>query len=1133
MYLNADGSCRYSPTDLIAWLEGDFAAWCERFAAGRGVGSSTAAAIDPIVLPDEADPELQLVAAKGLEHETRYLHALREREPAMVELSRDHPPADTLAAMRAGAPVIFQGCLADGAWHGYPDFLFRVDGESAVGAWHYEPWDTKLARSPRPYFLTQLCAYADLLERVQGRRPRSLVIILGNGEERRFSTDEYFYHYLQVRDSFLAFQDAWSPAQMPDPGLDRGWGRWTSAAEARLERSDHLSRVANITRGQVRRFEEAGITTLTALAASNGDEVPHIAAAVRRRLRRQASLQLESRGAAVPLWELRPPDPEPRRGLALLPPASKLDVYFDMEGFPFAEGGLEYLFGAAADEPDGTGFRDWWAHRDVEEKRAFEGFIDYVMERWRRDPAMHVYHYAAYERSALRRLMGKYGTREAEVDDLLRYGVLVDLYAVVRQGLIVGTPGYSLKEIERLYLPKREGKITSAGSSVVEYQRWLDSGEPPEWRQSPILGAIRDYNRVDCESTGQLRAWLAQRQAEAGIGYVPEQSAEARAAAGTDREPSAAEILAEKLLARAAGELETDPERARVTQLLGWLVEYHRREERPMWWRMFERHGMSEEELRDDFDCLAGLTRTDTPPRPEKQSLAHQYAFDPSQETRLSAGSKCHVAGDPNCKVEIFTFDGDAGLLELKLGKKRVLPARLSLIPDEHVGAGVIKDAVLRFAQSWADGGGTHQCVEDLLFRRRPRIRGHHGAALLDESALIPQVTDLAGRLEGTTLCIQGPPGTGKTYTAAAMIADLLGRGKRVGITANSHKVILNLMGAVLKAMQESAPVPMYKARTAGGDDDGPYFDGAIAGLDSADVTGVVGTGAVLVGGTAWVFSRPELAGRFDYLFVDEAGQVPLANAVAVGQSAASLVLVGDQMQLAQPLQGSHPGESGRSCLVYALDGHATIPPEFGIFLGTSWRMHPHVCRFISDAIYDGRLTSHPDTERQAVTGARSEGLVPRETGIVFIPVKHVGCTQWSDDEADVIGRIVDELLQRTAVDRHGWSHPLTLDDILFVTPFNMQVRRLRERYPTARIGSVDRFQGQEAPVVIVSLCASTLDEAPRGASFLLDRNRLNVAVSRAQALAIVVASPALLAARCGSIEEMGLVNVLCRLARH
>jgi len=290
----------------------------------------------------------------------------------------------------------------------------------------------------------------------------------------------------------------------------------------------------------------------------------------------------------------------------------------------------------------------------------------------------------------------------------------------------------------------------------------------------------------------------------------------------------------------------------------------------------------------------------------------------------------------------------------------------------------------------------------------------------------------------------------------------------------------------------------------------------------------------VLVGGTAWVFSREELAGAFDCLFVDEAGQVSLANAVAVGQAAHNLILIGDQMQLAQPMQGSHPGETGLSCLDYALHGHATIPEDLGIFLGTTWRMHPDLCRFVSEAFYDGRLASTPETARQRVIQHRAGGPVARETGILWVPVDHDGCTQSSEEECEAITAIVEDLLERQVVDRDGVTRPMTLSDILMVTPFNRQVSCLRKRFgPSARIGSVDKFQGQEAPVVIVSLCASTLDEAPRGAGFLLSPNRLNVAVSRAQALAIVVGSRELLETRCTSVEEMRLVNVLCHVAQY
>jgi superfamily I DNA and/or RNA helicase len=397
----------------------------------------------------------------------------------------------------------------------------------------------------------------------------------------------------------------------------------------------------------------------------------------------------------------------------------------------------------------------------------------------------------------------------------------------------------------------------------------------------------------------------------------------------------------------------------------------------------------------------------------------------------------------------------------------------------------------------------------------------------------VTRTTDLAGRLDGGTLCIQGPPGTGKTTTAAAIILELLHRGKHIGVTANSHKVILNLMRAVVSA-GGTAGVSARLYKVGDHDDDPLVEQGIVQELESGDVDGALGEGGVLVGGTAWVFSRAELEGRFDYLFVDEAGQVSLANAVAVGLSARNLVLIGDQMQLAQPSQGSHPGETGLSCLEYLLHGHATVPAELGVFLGLSYRMHGDVCRFISEAIYDGRLASGPGTERHRVIANDGAELVPAETGIVWVPVAHDGCGQSSDEECRRIVGIVEELLGRDVVGKDGRTRRMTLDDILIVAPFNMQVRCLRERLGAgARIGSVDKFQGQEAAVVIVSLCSSTLDESPRGAAFLLSPNRLNVAVSRAQALAIVVGCPELLETRCRSVEEMKLVNLLCHLVQY
>jgi len=475
-----------------------------------------------------------------------------------------------------------------------------------------------------------------------------------------------------------------------------------------------------------------------------------------------------------------------------------------------------------------------------------------------------------------------------------------------------------------------------------------------------------------------------------------------------DSDQAAAEILAARLVERGRARLEAA--RARVAQspgvtlseakgresghgneegeldqLVGWLVQFHRRDEKPMWWRKFKRHEMSVEERYDDPDCLAALTRTSRPTWSIKQSKGFEYRWDTGQETKLHPGNKCFIAGT-DMTAEIVAMDEDEGLIELK--STDALPDRLCLIPNELVDAKTIKKAIARFAAAWERGEIASQAVDDLLRRRPPRIAGGAapGAPLLDgRGEFLAEARALVSRLGGTTLCIQGPPGTGKTWNAAGIIADLLRQGRRIGVTAQSHKVILHLVASVKAALaREGVSAPLCKVVSKPSEESYPT-DPDILTVESKDARGVVGDGAVLLGGTYWVFCRDEMVGALDYLFVDEAGQVPLASAVAVGQSARNLILVGDQMQLAQPTQGTHPGDTGLSCLEYLLQGRATVPRELGLFLERTRRMHPDVCRFISDAIYDGRLESIPETARHRVVPdpvsshpERSEGAMPQ-----------------------------------------------------------------------------------------------------------------------------------------------------------
>lgn len=1136
-----DDSFRFSPKDLIAYLEGDFAAWCERNHAEQshhsgpgGVAGGGVRPTDGMFTPDVADEEMELVIRRGLEHEARHLAGLRSREPGLVEIPKDDGAYEaTRRAMQDGAPVIFQGELRAEPWMGIADFLHRMDGSCSLGSHFYEPWDTKLARSAKPYFLLQLCAYVDMLESMQGRRPERFGFVLGDGTEAPFRTVDVWHYYRRLKRSFEAFQRDWSPDAHPDPALDRTHGRWSGCAEKLLEDRDDLSLVAGITRSQIVRLREYGIDTLTCLATIDVASVPRMTAATFGTLKAQAAMQLASRTRGSIQWGYRAIDAErPRRGLALLPPASPNDVFFDIEGFPFAEnGGLEYLLGAVTVDSGTPEFYDWWAHDEAQEKRAFEQCIDWMYARWQKDPSLHIYHYASYERTALGRLMGKYATREFEVDQLFRQNVLVDLYPIVMQSVVIGAPSYSLKKVERLYMGQRSGEVVSAGGSVVEYQRWLDEQESPDPAQSPILGRIRSYNEVDCVSTVGLRDWLLARQADAGIPWFPPATSDD---AKQPNVPSPAEELASRLLARAENE-EEGSEARRITSLLAWLLEFHRREEKPWWWRYFERMGATDEVLFDDADCLAGLVRTDRPPRAIKKSMGYEYRFDPDQETKLRDGDTCAIAGtdDETCVIEAFV-DRDSGLVELKVGPKRTLPDRLSLVPKDLITTTPLREAILRFVTRWCEDPKCHPALADLIERQPPRLcrpeRSEGPAFFIDETRdITPQAIDAARRLDRSALCIQGPPGTGKTTVAAEIILALVEDGKRVGIVANSHQVILNLLAKIAERGGERGQQPALIK--VGGEADHPLIASSrMQHIDSKGARDAIAAGPLVIGGTAWLFSRPELDGSLDYLFIEEAGQLCLANAVAVGCVAANLILLGDQMQLGQPTQGSHPGECGLSVLEYLLQSHATVPKELGIFLGLSYRMHPEVCRLISDAYYDGRLESAPSTAWNRIIGAAATA-VGLEAGVRFIPVEHLGCSQDSEEEVCAIESLVGDLLGCTVAVNGALPRPMELSDILIVAPFNMQVRALKQRLgASARIGSVDKFQGQEAPVVIVSMCASTLDDAPRGSGFLLSRNRLNVAISRAQALAIVVASGRLGDVRVCSVEEMQLVSGWCRI---
>ncbi len=1121
-----NGRYYYSPTDLNEFLASPFATWMSRYALDSPGQAQ----------PDPEPLSLTRISERARQQEQACLAQLRQEGREIHTLPADADRVEaTIAAMQVGHEIIYQGWLQNGVvqdarpeyFLGRPDFLVRTAEESALGNHCYEAWDVTLATQPSPTHMIQLCCSADLLQTVQGQRPDSMLLWLGSGERRRFRTADFIYYYLALKQAFLAYLRHFDSAVRPSPELGGAYGRWTSQATQILETADHLSRVADISVSQIQKLNAAGITTLASLAESPLAHGPRIEDTVFVRLKEQAQLQAASAGADRPAYRILTPDPPAqRRGLALLPPASPGDIFFDMEGYPLVKGGLEYLFGALALDDGQRVFHDWWAHDIDQERRAFCHFVDWAYARWQADPAMHIYHYANYEVAALRRLMGRHGSRESEVDTLLRHEVLVDLYAVVRHGVRVGEPHYSIKNLERLYRPARAGEVTSAVDSIAVYERWLTSGEAQDWTASPLLRAIRAYNQDDCESTWQLTCWLRERQQEAGIAWIPPLGP-----------------------VESFESVESDPtDSTGLSRLLGQMVEFHRREAKPVWWAMFDRHAMTEEELVQDMNCLGGLRRLSQPPEPIKRSHGFWYGYDPDQDTKLDVGVQCYFAHDLEMKIPIHAVDQERGRICLKFSPRRLKqfpnglpPDSLSLIPDEYVSARVIEDAVRDVAQTWQQENQLPPALQDFLLRRPPRVGSFESPESdstdsidptdpIDSTDLSHAVLRLVGSLDHSTLCLQGPPGSGKTTLGARMILALLDRGKRVGITANSHAAILNLMRKCKELRQGR-----LECLKIGGPAEDRFFElcpEATHVQSTRDAIPRLGQFR-LIGGTAWTFSDPGLRGKLDYLFVDEAGQVSVANLMGMAAATENIVLCGDQMQLGQPVQGAHPGESGLSILEYLLQGKATIPPDMGVFLATTWRLHPELCHFLSDAVYEGRLQAAPQTVRRRVCLPQTGGrIITREAGLVFVPVPHEGNTQASDEEVQAVREVVGELLGRDITDTTGQRlRPLQLADILCVAPYNMQVRKIQAALgPDARVGTVDKFQGQEAPVVILSMCASQGDTSPRGIDFLFHKNRLNVALSRAQSLAIVVASPALARTRCQSLAHMEQVNLFCRV---
>jgi len=1129
--------------------------------------------------PDWAAPDLAVIIERGERHEREYLAHLHAQGLTVENLSHvphkeeDRLLEETLALMERGTDVIAQGALSDGEWFGRPDVLRRVETPSKCWAWSYEVADTKLARETKATTILQLSLYSELLAKIQGTAPEFLRVVPPGegfkGEKYRVSEYAAYYRYVKARlieavtarcgkgsepagsgvvsvnspqkelaakagQYALAFEREKETveATYPEPVEHCNICKWFKECDARRRTDDHLSLVADIRRQQRDQFEawDAGtMAKLAELAIPLKERPRHGSKEAYVRMREQARVQVEGRTKNKLVHELLQPIAE-GMGFCRLPEPSAGDVFMDFEGDPFVgEQGLQYLFGFAFRDAGGElVYEKRWALNREEEKKGFEWLVDEIMRRRETDPRMHVYHFGGYEPGTMKRLMGMHATREDEIDRMLRAGVLVDLHQAFKQGVRASVEEYSLKKIEAFYGFKRETPLDQSRSAMRYVEHRLELGWGDEVLPESVREIMEGYNREDCASTALLRDWLETERVEllGGGSIVPRftDRVEGPSEELDERQKRVAALVG-KLTEGIPADLEARTEERQAQWLLAQLQDWHRREDKATYWEGYRLAELDDADLLEERAGLAGL-RFLKRLLAERNIPVDRYTFE-KQETEARIKDSLFCKNEKLGSVAAIDIVGRA--IDIKKTRKTAeLHPTAAYVWEWPFNVKEHAEALFRIgewvAANGIDAAGKYRAGRDLLLRNRPRLtKGETLEPLAGES---PKGTAcrIVSALKDSVFAIQGPPGAGKTFTGARMICELVREGKKIGITALSHKVIRKLLEEVVDAAKEADQKGVKSMQRS---DDEEWTEDIVIARKNEEAWAALETGkANVVGGTSWLWTPEAAFECVDVLFIDEAGQMGLADVLAVSQAAKSLVLIGDPQQLERPLKGSHPDGAEKSALEHLLGERKTIAADMGFLLPRTWRLHPKICEFTSELFYEERLQSEVLTHSRVLEGH----LWLKGAGLWFVPVEHEGNRNSSAEEVEMVTRVVKGLLRPEVKWFYsaGNQRRLKEEDILIVAPYNAQEADLSARLPKMRIGTVDKFQGQEAPVVIYSMTTSSPEDAPRGMEFLYSLNRLNVATSRAMTAVIVVGNPRLFEPECRSPRQMQLANALC-----
>ena len=963
----------------------------------------------------EISADLKLRIKYGIEHETKHFKLFKNKNNPNVtinnKLTDEKRFEATKQALTKGYKLIYKAYFIEKNFRGEADFLLRVNTKSDLGNYSYEVYDTKITKNLRPKHVLQITGYSYLLGKLQNLLPRHMYLIDGNNKFNAYKVNEFIDYFTYTRNRFENLLPTLKKSDIyPEKCSYCQYCPWLDVCEKRWGDDNYINQVARIHKSQVVKLKKEKIKTVEALAKTNANKIKSkINQSTKIRLVQQAKLQEEKRLTGKSKFIFN--ETEVGRGFYKLPKENEGDIFYDIEGFPQSDKRpFEYLHGIFYLNEKKQEYKSFTVkkYQQSEEKRIFVELIHFLKKHFDKYPDAFIYHYNDYERRALKELSNEYSSTFPDgvnlIDKLLRQEKFIDLYRVVEQCMQTSEKDLSLKTIEKFYREERSAKVKTADDSIRLFDDWCATND------QKLMKDIISYNEEDCVSTYDLREFLCKNKPD----NIPDfsQSDEEKDMNSEFKDFEKREIdLINQL------EKKRNKENTKIVDDLISLVGFHRREAKPDIWAYYDRMEKSPEELEDDPECIGNCIFIKEIAEENPKRRRFKYKFN-DQNFKIKEGAYASDIFEKGIgKIEkIEEIDENENFIEISIEKKRLalrngMPKVANLGPPSSPKTGVISAALYKFIEDFSDNKKTkYKCIEDFLKNNYPDIKSlKSGGAIIDYSKdIIDESINAVKKLNSSFLLIQGPPGAGKTYTSAKIILSLIKDKKKVGINSNSHKAINNLLLKIEElAAEENFKFEGFKKSSKEVD----KFNGKNIRESRIEL---VTKNCLIYAGTAWLFSDARLDQQLDYVFIDEAGQVSLANSIAIATTTKNIVLIGDQMQLSQPIKGTHSKNSGKSSLNFLLEDHDTIPLNRGIFLDKTRRLNEKICKYVSDSFYESRLKPHAITyERKVSLSLKDIG----NEGIYYLPASHSDCTQKSDEESKTIKKYFDKIKGKEIVE--------------------------------------------------------------------------------------------------------------------